>query len=198
MFALLPVFAGLLKVAYFGRSRPYPSRPRRYDEHLVFAAQPCVPFRPGVARDTPLRRMGRGCTYGVDVRLPRAVDERRVRGTVARHRRARDGSGVRLPHPVRVRDDRPRRGGGSAALTSANRTMLMSHFASDSDMPEREAAAWRRSRRSHLPSYLLMRSFAACSSSLPSSPFAATSFIQSSGTFAVAFCHLSSSDAGMV
>jgi hypothetical protein len=38
MFALLPVFAGLLKVAYFGRSRPYPSRPRRYDEHLVFAA----------------------------------------------------------------------------------------------------------------------------------------------------------------
>jgi len=38
MFALLPVFAGLLKVAYFGRSRPYPSRPRRYGEHLVFAA----------------------------------------------------------------------------------------------------------------------------------------------------------------
>ena len=32
------MFAGLLKVAYFGRSRPYPSRPRRYGEHLVFAA----------------------------------------------------------------------------------------------------------------------------------------------------------------
>jgi hypothetical protein len=38
MFALLPAFAALLKVVYLGRSRRYPSRPRLYAEHLVFAA----------------------------------------------------------------------------------------------------------------------------------------------------------------
>ena len=38
MFALLPAFAALLKVVYLGRSRRYPSRPRLYGEHLVFAA----------------------------------------------------------------------------------------------------------------------------------------------------------------
>jgi len=37
MFALLPAFALLLKLAYFGRYRRYPSRPRLYGEHLVFA-----------------------------------------------------------------------------------------------------------------------------------------------------------------
>jgi hypothetical protein len=38
MVALLPAFAALLKVVYLGRSRRYPSRPRLYGEHLVFAA----------------------------------------------------------------------------------------------------------------------------------------------------------------
>jgi hypothetical protein len=38
MFALLPAFAALLKIVYLGRSRRYPSRPRLYGEHLVFAA----------------------------------------------------------------------------------------------------------------------------------------------------------------
>ena len=38
MFALLPAFAALLKLVYVGRSRRYPSRPRLYGEHLVFAA----------------------------------------------------------------------------------------------------------------------------------------------------------------
>jgi hypothetical protein len=37
MFALLPAFALLLKVAYLGRSKRYPGRPRLYGEHLVFA-----------------------------------------------------------------------------------------------------------------------------------------------------------------
>ncbi|HEX4885005.1 MAG TPA: DUF3667 domain-containing protein [Casimicrobiaceae bacterium] len=38
MFALLPAFALLLLVAYAGRGDAYPRRPRRYAEHLVFAA----------------------------------------------------------------------------------------------------------------------------------------------------------------
>jgi hypothetical protein len=38
MFALLPLFALLLKVVYVGRSRRYPLRPRRYAAHLVFGA----------------------------------------------------------------------------------------------------------------------------------------------------------------
>jgi hypothetical protein len=38
MFALLPAFALLLKVVYFGRRRRYPLRPRLYGEHIVFAA----------------------------------------------------------------------------------------------------------------------------------------------------------------
>jgi Protein of unknown function (DUF3667) len=38
MVVLLPVFALLLKVLYLGRTRRYPLRPRRYSEHLVFAA----------------------------------------------------------------------------------------------------------------------------------------------------------------
>ena len=38
MFALLPAFALLLLVAYAGRRGTYPRRPRRYAEHLVFAA----------------------------------------------------------------------------------------------------------------------------------------------------------------
>jgi hypothetical protein len=38
MFALLPGFALLLQVVYIGRKRRYPHRPRRYSEHLVFAA----------------------------------------------------------------------------------------------------------------------------------------------------------------
>ena len=38
MFALLPAFAALLKIAYLGRRRRYPGRPRLYGEHLVFAA----------------------------------------------------------------------------------------------------------------------------------------------------------------
>ena len=38
MFVLLPAFAGLLKVAYLGRRRRHPGRPRLYGEHLVFAA----------------------------------------------------------------------------------------------------------------------------------------------------------------
>jgi uncharacterized protein DUF3667 len=35
---LLPAFALLLKIAYAGRQRRYPSRPRRYAAHLVFGA----------------------------------------------------------------------------------------------------------------------------------------------------------------
>jgi len=38
MFVLLPAFALLLKVVYLGRRRRYPSRPRLYGEHMVFAA----------------------------------------------------------------------------------------------------------------------------------------------------------------
>jgi hypothetical protein len=37
-FALLPLFALLLKLAYAGRARRYPLRPRRYAAHLVFGA----------------------------------------------------------------------------------------------------------------------------------------------------------------
>jgi hypothetical protein len=35
---LLPLFALLLKLAYIGRARRYPARPRRYAAHLVFGA----------------------------------------------------------------------------------------------------------------------------------------------------------------
>lgn len=38
MVVLLPAFALLLKLLYLGRTRRYPLRPRRYSEHLVFAA----------------------------------------------------------------------------------------------------------------------------------------------------------------
>jgi hypothetical protein len=38
MFALLPLFALLVKLAYAGRARRYPARPRRYAAHLVFGA----------------------------------------------------------------------------------------------------------------------------------------------------------------
>jgi len=38
MFALLPAFAFGLQLAYLGRRRRYPQRPRLYGEHLVFAA----------------------------------------------------------------------------------------------------------------------------------------------------------------
>jgi hypothetical protein len=38
MFALLPGFALLLQAVYAGRRRVYPVRPRRYAQHLVFAA----------------------------------------------------------------------------------------------------------------------------------------------------------------
>ncbi len=38
MVALLPAFALLLKLAYLGRGRPYPQRPQRYAEHLVYSA----------------------------------------------------------------------------------------------------------------------------------------------------------------
>lgn len=38
MFVLMPAFALLQLLAYFGRGRRYPDRPRRYAEHLVFAA----------------------------------------------------------------------------------------------------------------------------------------------------------------
>jgi hypothetical protein len=38
MFALLPLFALLLKVVYLGRARRYPTRPRRYTAHLLFGA----------------------------------------------------------------------------------------------------------------------------------------------------------------
>jgi uncharacterized protein DUF3667 len=37
-FALLPLFALLLKLVYLGRGRRYPLRPRRYAAHLVFGA----------------------------------------------------------------------------------------------------------------------------------------------------------------
>jgi len=36
--ALLPVFAALVQLAYAGRGRRYPQRPRRYAAHLVFGA----------------------------------------------------------------------------------------------------------------------------------------------------------------
>jgi hypothetical protein len=38
MFVLMPAFALLLQLAYLGRRVRYPDRPRRYAEHLVFAA----------------------------------------------------------------------------------------------------------------------------------------------------------------
>jgi len=37
-FVLLPLFALLLQLAYIGRARRYPARPRRYAAHLVFGA----------------------------------------------------------------------------------------------------------------------------------------------------------------
>lgn len=45
MFVLLPVFAWLQQISYLGRLRPYPGRPRRYIEHLVYATHlHCVTF----------------------------------------------------------------------------------------------------------------------------------------------------------
>ena len=38
LFVLMPAFALLQMIAYFGRGRRYPDRPNRYAEHLVFAA----------------------------------------------------------------------------------------------------------------------------------------------------------------
>jgi len=38
LFALLPLFALLLKLVYLGRARRYPMRPRRYAAHLIFGA----------------------------------------------------------------------------------------------------------------------------------------------------------------
>jgi hypothetical protein len=38
LFALLPLYAGLMQLAYLGRSGRYPGRPRRYGEHLVQGA----------------------------------------------------------------------------------------------------------------------------------------------------------------
>ena len=38
MFVLLPAFALLLKLVYFGRRKRHPGRPRLYSEHIVFAA----------------------------------------------------------------------------------------------------------------------------------------------------------------
>lgn len=38
MFVLMPAFALLQMLAYFGRGHRYPDRPSRYSEHLVFAA----------------------------------------------------------------------------------------------------------------------------------------------------------------
>ena len=38
MVVLLPAFALILKLLYLGRRRAHPARPRRYAEHLVFAA----------------------------------------------------------------------------------------------------------------------------------------------------------------
>lgn len=38
LFALLPLFALLLQIAYAGRRRRHPLRPRKYAEHLVFGA----------------------------------------------------------------------------------------------------------------------------------------------------------------
>jgi hypothetical protein len=38
MFVLLPAFAWLQQISYLGRGRRYPGRPRRYVEHLVYAA----------------------------------------------------------------------------------------------------------------------------------------------------------------
>lgn len=38
MVALLPLFAGMLKLVYLGRARRYPSRPQRYAAHLIYGA----------------------------------------------------------------------------------------------------------------------------------------------------------------
>jgi hypothetical protein len=38
LIAMLPAFALLVQLAYVGRARRYPGRPRRYAEHLVYAA----------------------------------------------------------------------------------------------------------------------------------------------------------------
>jgi hypothetical protein len=38
LIALLPFYAWLVQVLYLGRARRYPARPRRYAEHLVYAA----------------------------------------------------------------------------------------------------------------------------------------------------------------
>ena len=38
MIVLLPLFALLMKIAYLGRARRYPLRPRRYTAHLVYGA----------------------------------------------------------------------------------------------------------------------------------------------------------------
>ena len=52
-------------------------------------------------------------------------------------------------------------------------------------------------RGGHGRSYFLIRSFAVCSSALPSLPLAVTSFTHSSGRFAVAFSQFASSEAGI-
>jgi Protein of unknown function (DUF3667) len=38
MFVLLPAYAWLQQIAYLGRARRYPGRPRKYVEHVVYAA----------------------------------------------------------------------------------------------------------------------------------------------------------------
>ena len=38
MFVILPAYAWLQQIAYLGRARRYPGRPRKYVEHLVYAA----------------------------------------------------------------------------------------------------------------------------------------------------------------
>ena len=38
LIAMLPAFALLMQILYAGRTRPYPQRPRRYAEHLVYGA----------------------------------------------------------------------------------------------------------------------------------------------------------------
>ena len=45
MFVLLPLFAWLQQISYVGRLRPYPGRPKRYVEHLVYSTHlHCVMF----------------------------------------------------------------------------------------------------------------------------------------------------------
>ncbi len=106
MFVLMPAFALLQLLAYFGRRRRYPDRPSRYAEHLVFAAHThAFLFLVGV----------------LALSIPRHAGAHRAGGLVRALRSLGDEKGL------------PRRGGAGcccAAMSSASLTSRCSRWSS--------------------------------------------------------------------